>query len=320
MSEKDMPKVSVIIPAYNIEKYIQECIHSVLNQTYSNIEVIVINDGSTDRTLEKIGEIKDKRLIVYSQPNCGLASVRNVGLNYATSDIITFVDGDDTVDSRYIEVLVKMFFESKADICCVNFLKFYGDEVYTYQSACDEYTVQIYDKIVFLNEEYYENNLTNSGVAWGKLYRKMLFSDISYPAGRIHEDIATTYKLILKANKIAISQIPLYFYRQQSESIMHRIGYHNYVDSITAELELVASNCKEIEKLKNKITYDAWHQVLIFIENYGGQSKKWLMTIEKTESYQKFYSRLSKKQQALLSLYIAVPLISKIAKKIREIK
>lgn len=210
--------ISVIIPAYNIEKYIQKCVLSVLKQTYTNLEIIIVNDGSTDKTGAVCDELAktDDRIKVLHQQNMGLSEARNNGIKLASGEYISLIDGDDIVK--------KDFLRNMADAMKDNVDVVVGG----YKTVVDT------KKILCINEM---SNSTLSGkdatirlltkqedffvIAWNKLYKRGLFTknNIWYPAKRIHEDNLTTYKLLSKARNVTIIDSSDYLYVKRAGSI-----------------------------------------------------------------------------------------------------
>lgn len=224
------PLVSIIIPIYNVEKYLEECFASVVNQTYKNIEIILVDDGSTDDS----GKIADKlaegnvRATVIHKKNGGLSDARNVGMRTARGEYITFIDSDDYVDKEFVRVLVDAATESDADIAqCDNSRRIKdmgnGSGKLTILSGQDAFVSMMKFKSI-------------SPPAWGKLYKKSLFdnSGLTFPVGRIHEDTAILYKLIYFANKIACIDTRLYYYRLNNNSIMTARYTNKHYDSVLA--------------------------------------------------------------------------------------
>ena len=202
-----MMKVSVIIPVYNASLYLRKCLDSVINQTYSNLEIILVDDGSLDNSYRIMEEYKskDKRFKIYHKENSGVAKTRNFGLSKATGDYISFVDSDDYVELDYIEYLVSIIGNNDLAIC--GHKKFVNDKE----------TFLFKEEILNLNqEEAYkylldlDNNFTLS--VWAKLYKKELLKDISFPDCMIFEDIEVVDKVLEKTNRIIYSTIPKYNY------------------------------------------------------------------------------------------------------------
>ncbi|NOW06392.1 glycosyltransferase family 2 protein [Clostridium beijerinckii] len=210
--------ISVIVPVYNVEKYLPQCIDSILNQTEKNLEIILVDDGSLDNSGKICDEFskKDDRIIVIHKKNNGLSSARNAGLEIARGNYIGFVDSDDWLDKTMYEVLLKLLKENNSDISCCDFFKTANsnDSI----PHIDNEIINSYNNIESLNN-FYNGLYTQTVVAWNKLYKRELFKDISYPVGKIHEDEGTTYKLYYKANKITYTNRPLYYYRITPNSI-----------------------------------------------------------------------------------------------------
>lgn len=212
------PLISVIIPVYQVEHYVAHCIESVINQTYRNLEIILIDDGSTDESGEicDIYADRDERIRVVHQENAGLSAARNRGIEIAQGEYLSFVDSDDWIDRRFIEILYKISAEAGCDIvqCC--FWNVFSDDR---EETEREGNYTVYSPKTFSISAYTLLSW-KCNVAWNKLYKKSLFEGIRYPKGKIHEDEFTTYKLIWNANNIAVTNTKLYFYRQRTDSIM----------------------------------------------------------------------------------------------------
>lgn len=229
MMSKNEILISVIIPIYNVEKHLERCIESVIKQTYKNLEIILVNDGSTDNC----GEISnrysqiDSRIRVIHKANGGLSDARNFGLNIATGKYVTFIDSDDYVHHSLVEVLCWLAQNNDADIAIADYRPVYEDEfpdLYTTMPA-----VNIRSKVLetedALEAMLYQKDTSNSACV--KLYDRKLFEgDIRYPKGKLCEDLGTTYKLISKAKLVVVCQEKLYFYLQRKNSIIHS-GFKN---------------------------------------------------------------------------------------------
>lgn len=213
------PKVSVIVPVYNVEEYLERCINSILNQTYRNIEIILVDDGATDESGKICDdyEKKDERIRVIHKKNGGLSSARNAALDVVRGEFITFVDSDDYISNYYIELLYKALCDANADISVCDFKK--GTEN-NYSFKKNNYS----KKQVFLSEacleQWHSHNKKNETVAWGKLYKADLFGNIRFPVGKIHEDIYVTHCLVARARKICFIKTELYYYFQRAGSII----------------------------------------------------------------------------------------------------
>lgn len=209
-------KVSVIIPIYQVERYLERCIKSVINQSYKNIEIILIDDGSTDRCPTICDEYaqEDSRIIVIHKQNGGLSSARNTGLSVCNGDYISFIDSDDYIDEHMIEVMVKKIEITNSDIVCCGFY-FETDNGYFSKSSMPNLILDRSNAIDALIENTYLNHYS-----WNKLYKKKVFKNVYFPEGKLFEDIRTTYKLFLNADKVCLIDEYLYHYQIRSNSII----------------------------------------------------------------------------------------------------
>ncbi len=216
--------ISVVVPIYNIEDYVGECIDSLINQSYQNYEVILIDDGSTDNS-SKIAKGYAKKynfIKYYKKKNGGLSDARNYGIKKCLGKYITFVDGDDTVRDDYLLVLYNTLILNGADISIIDYSTF--DLFNNTEYKCKIYNGKdaIKCSLIFKPFTY---------CTWGKLYKIELFDDVLFPFGKISEDFGTTYKLFNKCEKIVYSDIKLYYYRQRSNSIMGVRFNNNNLDA-----------------------------------------------------------------------------------------
>ena len=215
-----MELVSVIVPVYNVEQYLEKCIDSIINQTYKNLEIILIDDGSTDSS----GKIcdryaaRDKRIKVIHQENGGLAVVRNIGVSAASGEYIMFVDSDDYIDTEIVQFLYEQSKKYCADISICGFK--YADKN---GKVWDGEPVTIDEGIVSKRdfwEHFYSDTRIFYVTLWAKLFRRSVWKNISLPAGKLHEDEFAVYHLIENADAIAVSKKPMYYYVQSDSSII----------------------------------------------------------------------------------------------------
>jgi glycosyltransferase involved in cell wall biosynthesis len=211
--------VSVIVPVYNVGEYIEKCINSIINQTYSNLEILLINDGSTDNSPRICAEYakKDIRIKLIHKENGGLSDARNVGLDVARGKYILFVDSDDYISEELVEILHSSMVKNRCDISTCQYEIFYAHSLPRVNMNKNVTKILLSEKA--LEDMLYQKNITNS--AWGKLYKKSLFEDVRYPVGHNYEDLATTYKIFSKSDRIAVNNYIGYFYLQRSTSIMN---------------------------------------------------------------------------------------------------
>jgi len=223
--------ISVIIPIYNMQDYLERCINSVIAQTYKNLQIILINDGSTDNSLEvckKFAE-SDTRIEVIDKANGGLSDARNTGISQARGTYLSFVDSDDFVHERYIEKLYSCIKRDGSDMSVCGFCFVYESDVAEGAAALTEMTRGSPDAcpdFAGLPEGVYDPatvmktiSATPLVVAWNKLYRRELFDHIRFPVGRLHEDEFVIHHLIDACDRISVTADNLYFYLQRAASI-----------------------------------------------------------------------------------------------------
>lgn len=224
--------ISVIINVYNGEKYIKRCLDSVINQTYKDIEIVVVNDASTDKTLKILKGYKDKRIrIINNKENLGLSLSRNIGIDNSKGDYLYFVDVDDYLELDALEYLYKLSCRYKSDITtcrCIDRYD-YSTEINNLDENIEVLTPEEMLKRVLLIK-YRE------GTTWNKLIKKKLFKKVRFE-DRIINDVVTTYKLVLEANKIVYSNQIKYNYYRHDESIISKKRTKYMIDLYNGALE-----------------------------------------------------------------------------------
>lgn len=241
--------ISVIIPIYNVEPFIQRCLESVLHQSYKNLEIILVDDGSPDNCpaiCDKYATL-DPRVKVIHKKNGGLSSARNTGLDNANGDYIFFLDSDDWIENNTIEFLINIANQTKADITigecynnsCLNKKKDPSKIIeFTFNEAC--------------TEEFLGNTLMFT-VAWGKLYKSTLWEHLRFPSNKIHEDVFLTHKLHYKASKIVYTKNPFYHYTLRKDGLSQK----------SFSLDIIEASEERFNFIKNKgITQNVFNQAL----------------------------------------------------------
>ena len=210
--------VSIVVPIYNVQDYIERCVHSIIEQTYHNIEILLIDDGSTDDSGKLADEYakKDERIKVFHKKNGGLSDARNYGVSMSSGEYICFIDSDDFIHEEYVRLLYTICTEQKCEIAQCNYVR---TDSYFEDRELPKTKIQTYSNIQMLNN-LYGKDYVKTVIVCNKLYKRSLFSDIRFPIDKIHEDEATTYRLFYKANKIGVTEQVLYYYYQRPNSIM----------------------------------------------------------------------------------------------------
>lgn len=242
--------ISVIVPIYNVEKYLEKCVNSILKQTYTNLEIILVDDGSPDRC-PKICDnlaIADDRIKVIHQQNGGLSKARNVGIDVAKGAYLVFVDSDDTVEYELIEKLYKCLkkYDCKMAACGRKYVFEDGkvickvpegiDTVYEFEDAIKEMnTFRLFDMS-----------------AWAKIYAKELFSTIRFPEGKLSEDYFVMYKLIDLAHKIGYISEPLYNYLQRTSSISRNKKInHDFIEAAQTQMDYLDDKYPDLKQISH---------------------------------------------------------------------
>lgn len=219
------PLISVIIPAYKIEQYLGTCIESIQRQTYTNLEIIVVNDGSPDRCHEIAAEYAkhDDRIKVVDKENGGLSDARNAGLDVAMGEYIAVVDGDDSISEDMIQTMYERLAKEQADLCICNIQVV--DETY---KPIEQMALSKMKDEVLIRDEMYEKIVQTPNwfyvVAWNKLYKREIFEKVRYKKGKIHEDELAIHHILGCCDRIVTMEKKLYYYVQRNNSITHN-GY-----------------------------------------------------------------------------------------------
>ncbi len=248
-----MDKISVIVPVYNVENYIDKCVESIVGQTYQNLEIILIDDGSTDNSGKKCDDWskKDDRIIVIHKKNGGLSDARNAGLEIATGDYIGFVDSDDWIDREMYEKLYLELSKSNCNIALCEFLETEEDDAQSEKNTA---------RYEFCGRELLEHMFKGKLVpyvtysVWKCLYRKSVIADLTFPKGRDYEDVLFTTKAFWGQERIVVLGEKLYYYRIRKESITKRGLDYKHVEDILTYCDGLMSFYKE-NATKEEVSY-----------------------------------------------------------------
>ena len=235
------PMISVIVPVYNVETVLPYCLDRIINQTYKELEIIIVNDGSTDNSgliCEKFQKM-DARIELVNQTNKGLSEARNAGIEKAKGEYISFIDSDDIIALNFYEYLIKLIIENDADIAECNYVKVAEDEVLKQKIDFNKFKNDSYIVLDKMGAFYQLNNtdvniVVKTVVVWNKLYKRRLFEDIRFPIGKRYEDDFTTYKVMNKIHKLVSTERILYGYVQRKSSIMNQSFNEKRLDAIEA--------------------------------------------------------------------------------------
>lgn len=261
---KNNELISVIVPIYNVEKYLEKCILSIINQKYKNLEILLIDDGSTDNSgsiADKYSK-KDKRIKVFHKKNGGLSDARNYGIDRATGKYLAFIDSDDYIDKNMYYELYNNLVKTKSDISICKRCIVYEDGTIDGVSLENDVilTFSRDDAMVELNFlTYFDCS------ACDKLYKKEMFDEIRFPIGKISEDAYTIYKVIFNAKKVVLTNNTLYCYFQRSNSISRNKRYSDAL--ICASKEKVDFYLQNIPNLVYSAYIDLFYNYVILYDN-----------------------------------------------------
>lgn len=271
-----MKKISIIIPIYNCVDYLNRCLNSIINNTYKNLEIICINDGSTDNCLSVLKEFasRDKRFVIIDQKNAGVSQARNVGLLKASGDYISFIDADDYIHAQYFEFLLNAIQENNADIAVSNYKVTYTSEN---NSALHE-QVPAFNQ---LNYSHLRPPHTLRSYIWGKLYKKSLLDNRYFDSNlKLYEDKDFAISLLcdFSSLKIVATSLPLYYYYMRENSAT------KIFDNMFALQSLNHMLTKAKEQKNNTLFYDEIfrHSMSIY-ENEFHQSNRASETLKKAK-------------------------------------
>ena len=299
------PIISIIIPVYNVEKYLSKCIESVCMQSYTNLEIILVDDGATDRSSQicDIAAQMDKRIKVIHKNNGGLSSARNTGLANMTGDYVAFVDSDDYVHIDYIKKLYFNLINFNADFSVCSYKKIIKDEKYDFKSKSKNVNIFEVDlaKVKILSRQI-------PIYAHGKLFKSYLIPHLQFPEKRLYEDIPTIWNVLKHISKVSYTSEKLYFYRQRENSIVNSKFEHRRMDQLYFAERILS----EINK-NNTILYNAAISRCFFsaMDNYilvtkeFDNDRKYLL-----QSIKKYSSKLKKDKYIDNKLFLMAKLAS----------
>lgn len=274
-------KITIIIPCYNVEKYIKKCLSSIIDQSYPNFEVFLIDDGSTDNTGKIIRQTikNDQRFKYFYQKNSGQAVARNFGLRKTKTKYVTFIDSDDYVEKDFLKLLYQSIIENNSDISICYFNRIYKNHT----------KIHPIDAL---------SSATTCTVVWNKLYKTSLFSDndISFPEGKWYEDVEVTCNLFMLDISTSIVKLPLYDYRDNNSSTLHTYDDRIYqIYEIMENIENFAKKHKVYDQNYNKLEFINISHVLVtttfrssFLKDFSPKTIKNIL-LHVSETYPSWY-------------------------------
>ncbi|WP_297633617.1 glycosyltransferase [uncultured Clostridium sp.] len=285
--------ISIIVPIYNVENYLGKCIESIISQTYENIEIILVNDGSTDSGLEicEKYEKSDKRIKIVDKKNGGLSDARNYGIDVAKGEYLVFIDSDDFVSNDYIEYLYEMVKEHNAKISVCSFYEYFENgEKKPIGSANENEPIRLLNDEEAIETILYQKLFDHS--AWGKMYNKELFKERRFPKGKLYEDIAIMYEILNEAKKIVFGPERKYFYLIRKSSIMNesfnirKMDLIEYTDRMIEFIDMNYPNLKKAARRRGNISnFNMLRQVLMCNGKYEKIEDELIKKIKANSKY-----------------------------------
>lgn len=274
-----MSKISVVVPVYKVEKYLERCIKSILLQSYSDFELVLVDDGSPDMCPKICDDIskQDDRVTVIHRENGGLSAARNSGIDWAiensNSKWITFIDSDDWVHPQYLESLLLCAKKTNSDVVMCEF-----SVTDTYDNEYIQVTENNFS--VEATEDAFRNEVLDPNSSCGRLFKKELFSDVRFPVGKLHEDRFTTYKILFQFEKVGVVGVPMYYYFINNDGIIHSSWSPRRLDNLEAtENQLSFFKERGMDEMYEFTFRDYLHTLIYYIKQTSENSD--LATYEK---------------------------------------
>lgn len=270
------PLVSIIVPIYKVEPYLRRCLDSIVNQTYTNLEIILVDDGSPDGCPQICDEYaaKDNRIVVIHKENGGLSDARNAGLDICKGEYISFVDSDDLLDLKAMEYMLNT--GTDVDIVISNVKMFINDEEISNSNKthCNSSSFKIIGSDDLLLRLCKDGDAYLRS-AWGKLFKKELFFNIRFPKGKLYEDMYVNYRLYYKAFKSTFISIPLYYYRQNRPgSIMYKTNSSTFALEAEDERYLFLKEHGKQSIANYTLLSLCWDYLFLYSKKHPGSKEK----------------------------------------------
>lgn len=301
--------ISIVVPVYNVEEYLRECVDSVLQQTYGDFEIILVNDGSTDSSPAICAEYaqRDGRVRLIHQENQGLSAARNTGIDAARGEYLLFLDSDDYLPEGTLENLHGLAVAHNADFVTGPFLRlFENGSIRPARMRDPIHGVEVYTGYDKMDNYIRVPKQTNS--VWGKLFARELFSEIRFPVGKLFEDVFVTYRLVHNAKRLVLTEKPSYVYRKRAGSIALRPCTDRDYDVVEGRLQEQAFVLEHYPELAHHAHVRMFSTVFqLVIRSAGGKisdKEKWKNMQRLVRKYLPNYlkCRAAKKKKMLAML------------------
>lgn len=300
------PLISVIVPIYKVEKYLAKCVDSITNQTYKNLEIILVDDGSPDNCPALCDNLAktDKRIKVIHKTNGGLSDARNVGIENSTGELITFVDSDDYLNLNFIETLYNNMIQTNSNISICSYQDVYEND--KIDISANQHTQPEVFSSSSIMDQLYNKHHVEFVTAWAKLYEKKLFNSIKYPVGKINEDEFVCHHILSLCNKVCYTDAKYYYYLQRKNSIMHQKYSKKNLDVFEAFYDRFVFFKQNYPNLAALALYDYLSNIISRYYKFDKEYRKVLCEMFNT-NYNKnnkiYLKQFSKKRKIKLFLF-----------------
>lgn len=300
--------ISVIVPVYNIEKYIRKCVQSIVKQRYRNLEIILVDDGSTDSSGEICDELArtDERICVVHKENGGLSDARNCGIERANGECLVFIDGDDFIHPLMIERLYLLAEQYDCDIVACGYIPVLEDEEIVSAEPIQKGNIHIFET----NDIYEQFGRLEITLAWNKIYKKSLFDTIRYPKGHVHEDEYVIHHLAGACKRLVYTEEKLYYYLTRDGSIMSKVSRQRIEDIMYAMKDRIAYYEKKgLDRLKRRSCDELMNSLIMcgyHSKDYEDSKKKELLkciNVNLAECVDLFEEEISKAYKKQVRLF-----------------
>ena len=307
------PLISIIVPIYHVEQYLNRCVESIVNQTYSNLEIILVDDGSPDNCPKMCDDWakRDSRIKVIHKGNGGLSDARNAGMKIAKGDVISFIDSDDWIDPNFFEVMLNVMQDDESDIvsCGVKWVDEDGELLRTASVEAHE----MFNTHDSMQELLHDGKLKQH--VWNKLYRRNVIENIPFEKGKYHEDVFWSYQVIGQAKKISVIPDSFYNYVQRTDSIMGESYSPKRLDALDAmqlRCEYIKTHFPDLfdNSLQNYMGSCLYHLQLALRSH---QEEAVIQNITQRLSYGKqflSYNHMSSKNKLWMKCFMCAPVMT----------
>ncbi len=317
--ERNKPLISVIVPVYNVEKYVGRCLTSIINQSYTNLEIIVVNDGSTDNSLSvcEAYAAKDNRIKLITQENRGLSGARNTGLRHYTGEYVTFVDSDDWIHCNMVEYLYNLLIRHNCDMSLCGCLRVYEETI------LDKDMIEM-NGSMYSSDEFMELFLKARYTAcWSRLFRRDIISGLEFPEGLNCEDFIFMYEAIRRIkNGVGYVEIPLYYYYVRFDSIVNESFGIKKFDQYYSAKKLYELVCEHTPQYKKQSLHRLAGAIISLVNSarkhkgFEKQEKEMVSFLRKNASIFLFNKYIMWKMRVLLFFLIMPDKVSNLCMKV----